>query len=165
MEWEREPGLICHQFRAITGGSLGKGVRITDHKDSGYRGLGSGKRDGGPDVPVERCQAVVRVVGGVQCSGREALDKCVRLQVSRLVEVIAAVGLVLLVQVVEERIARYRVVDWYSSRSEEHTSELQSHLNLVCRLLLEKKKKKIKEISHNTSHVTLLTRSCFQHIL
>src|SRR5207237_10745203 len=27
-------------------------------------------------------------------------------------------------------------------RSEEHTSELQSHLNLVCRLLLEKKNKK-----------------------
>src|SRR5260370_42661808 len=29
-----------------------------------------------------------------------------------------------------------------SPRSEEHTSELQSHLNLVCRLLLEKKKEK-----------------------
>src|SRR5438477_5952208 len=29
-----------------------------------------------------------------------------------------------------------------TSRSEEHTSELQSHVNLVCRLLLEKKKKK-----------------------
>src|SRR5260370_4932696 len=28
-----------------------------------------------------------------------------------------------------------------AGRSEEHTSELQSHLNLVCRLLLEKKKK------------------------
>src|SRR5260370_10002622 len=28
------------------------------------------------------------------------------------------------------------------TRSEEHTSELQSHLNLVCRLLLEKKKNK-----------------------
>src|SRR4051812_49819545 len=27
------------------------------------------------------------------------------------------------------------------NRSEEHTSELQSHVNLVCRLLLEKKKK------------------------
>src|SRR5260370_28914079 len=27
-----------------------------------------------------------------------------------------------------------------TNRSEEHTSELQSHLNLVCRLLLEKKK-------------------------
>src|SRR5260370_20520170 len=30
---------------------------------------------------------------------------------------------------------------WFPGvRSEEHTSELQSHLNLVCRLLLEKKK-------------------------
>src|SRR5260370_28105606 len=29
----------------------------------------------------------------------------------------------------------------FNVRSEEHTSELQSHLNLVCRLLLEKKKK------------------------
>src|SRR5260370_29982830 len=28
------------------------------------------------------------------------------------------------------------------ARSEEHTSELQSHLNLVCRLLLEKKKRR-----------------------
>src|SRR5260370_24019034 len=28
-------------------------------------------------------------------------------------------------------------------RSEEHTSELQSHLNLVCRLLLEKKKNEL----------------------
>src|SRR5438034_3436116 len=32
-------------------------------------------------------------------------------------------------------------------RSEEHTSELQSHSDLVCRLLLEKKKK-----THNTSN-------------
>src|SRR5437773_9033507 len=31
------------------------------------------------------------------------------------------------------------------SRSEEHTSELQSHHDLVCRLLLEKKKKKKKK--------------------
>src|SRR5260221_14599570 len=33
---------------------------------------------------------------------------------------------------------------WSSQRSEEHTSELQSHSDLVCRLLLEKKKKKKK---------------------
>src|SRR5580698_10790919 len=32
-------------------------------------------------------------------------------------------------------------------RSEEHTSELQSHVNLVCRLLLEKKKKKKNKIN------------------
>src|SRR2546427_13261891 len=30
---------------------------------------------------------------------------------------------------------------WWLPRSEEHTSELQSQSNLVCRLLLEKKKK------------------------
>src|SRR5436190_14002546 len=38
------------------------------------------------------------------------------------------------------------------SRSEEHTSELQSHSDLVCRLLLEKKKKK------NTKAVMKITR-------
>src|SRR5437667_6371672 len=36
-----------------------------------------------------------------------------------------------------------------NDRSEEHTSELQSHHDLVCRLLLEKKKKKKKEKQHN----------------
>src|SRR6266480_6706896 len=35
-------------------------------------------------------------------------------------------------------------------RSEEHTSELQSHVNLVCRLLLEKKKKKKKQFLYKT---------------
>src|SRR5689334_23611063 len=34
---------------------------------------------------------------------------------------------------------------WFDSRSEEHTSELQSQFHLVCRLLLEKKKKKKKK--------------------
>src|SRR5258705_7228296 len=34
-----------------------------------------------------------------------------------------------------------RPTDWSRSRSEEHTSELQSLRHLVCRLLLEKKKK------------------------
>src|SRR5260370_10642389 len=37
-------------------------------------------------------------------------------------------------------------------RSEEHTSELQSHLNLVCRLLLEKKKLTLNE--HDFSMLT-----------
>src|SRR5690242_21531397 len=36
---------------------------------------------------------------------------------------------------------RWSTAAW-RPRSEEHTSELQSHVNLVCRLLLEKKKKK-----------------------
>src|SRR5438034_8709328 len=33
-------------------------------------------------------------------------------------------------------------------RSEEHTSELQSHSDLVCRLLLEKKKNKQQQVQH-----------------
>src|SRR5688572_31854836 len=39
-----------------------------------------------------------------------------------------------------------------SQRSEEHTSELQSQSNLVCRLLLEKKKKKQKKTQHTQPH-------------
>src|SRR2546422_5028689 len=35
---------------------------------------------------------------------------------------------------------------WSRSRSEEHTSELQSRLHLVCRLLLEKKKTQNNEV-------------------
>src|SRR5436190_18608995 len=40
-------------------------------------------------------------------------------------------------------------------RSEEHTSELQSHSDLVCRLLLEKKKKNITKLNNNTRQKTL----------
>src|SRR5690242_21722907 len=50
---------------------------------------------------------------------------------------------------IERHQARRRILTglcWLSARSEEHTSELQSHVNLVCRLLLEKKK------THQTSH-------------
>src|SRR5437773_5468627 len=40
----------------------------------------------------------------------------------------------------------------WTRRSEEHTSELQSHHDLVCRLLLEKKKK-IKHIAHTQHNI------------
>src|SRR5438105_9900819 len=39
------------------------------------------------------------------------------------------------------------------TRSEEHTSELQSRVDLVCRLLLEKKKKKKHNKQNNTKHI------------
>src|SRR5688572_31712411 len=44
--------------------------------------------------------------------------------------------------------AELGVLDEACDRSEEHTSELQSQSNLVCRLLLEKKKKKNKNSVH-----------------
>src|SRR5687768_18291123 len=43
--------------------------------------------------------------------------------------------------------------DHDGTRSEEHTSELQSRLHLVCRLLLEKKKKKKKENIYLKKHL------------
>src|SRR5690242_21250458 len=46
---------------------------------------------------------------------------------------------------------RRRAVDVQIDRSEEHTSELQSHVNLVCRLLLEKKKKKTERSNDGTT--------------
>src|SRR5260221_8920091 len=42
-----------------------------------------------------------------------------------------------------ERRAVSALARFYELRSEEHTSELQSHSDLVCRLLLEKKKNEI----------------------
>src|SRR2546426_5509551 len=50
--------------------------------------------------------------------------------------------------------AARRLADRAARRSEEHTSELQSPCNLVCRLLLEKKKKNTSLMNHyiiNTS--------------
>src|SRR5260221_5903881 len=40
------------------------------------------------------------------------------------------------------------------ARSEEHTSELQSHSDLVCRLLLEKKKKTTVQSDEDSTHVS-----------
>src|SRR5256885_13296832 len=42
------------------------------------------------------------------------------------------------------------------TRSEEHTSELQSPCNLVCRLLLEKKKTKLNERYHTVLYKTII---------
>src|SRR5436190_11255862 len=50
-------------------------------------------------------------------------------------------------------LAAHALEETTRERSEEHTSELQSHSDLVCRLLLEKKKKKTKtetDISSDT---------------
>src|SRR5258708_16906335 len=46
------------------------------------------------------------------------------------------------------------VVSWQHGRSEEHTSELQSPDHLVCRLLLEKKKKKKVHRRDKTNNVS-----------
>src|SRR5260370_25084090 len=50
-----------------------------------------------------------------------------------------------------------------ANRSEEHTSELQSHLNLVCRLLLEKKKKKPPRITDDIECVRVMQMAAHMH--
>src|SRR5260370_27619275 len=47
-----------------------------------------------------------------------------------------------------------------AARSEEHTSELQSHLNLVCRLLLEKKKNNNKQSTERSNGRITYDDSC-----
>src|SRR5689334_23964325 len=66
----------------------------------------------------------------------------------RPVEVLHQGGAVVLLDVVNDRLRQAVLL----RRSEEHTSELQSQFHLVCRLLLEKKKKK----PIKTTHTALL---------
>src|SRR5437667_3739385 len=53
------------------------------------------------------------------------------------------------VELLHERLTPLRGRTEKDIRSEEHTSELQSHHDLVCRLLLEKKKKDMTVVTHN----------------
>src|SRR2546427_8405224 len=46
------------------------------------------------------------------------------------------------------------------ARSEEHTSELQSQSNLVCRLLLEKKKQKYNQYNRRAHKPTTVWKTC-----
>src|SRR5690242_21495245 len=57
----------------------------------------------------------------------------------------ALLGLLPLVAFAQQPTVVIGSKNFTESRSEEHTSELQSHVNLVCHLLLEKKKKKKKK--------------------
>src|SRR2546422_2864874 len=50
------------------------------------------------------------------------------------------------------------------TRSEEHTSELQSRLHLVCRLLLEKKKRKHRKLIPQHSPIVLLSIDEYRHL-
>src|SRR5260370_31861916 len=75
---------------------------------------------------------LVQASGGTELSGRKTIE----------------------VRVATPEKAAVGVGDAFSgvARSEEHTSELQSHLNLVCRLLLEKKKRKKVRTHHKRQY-------------
>src|SRR5256885_11031344 len=59
------------------------------------------------------------------------------------------------------RVSRYSMT---ASRSEEHTSELQSPCNLVCRLLLEKKKQQACLVRLPARHFLMRLYCCLCHL-
>src|SRR2546421_4680824 len=88
---------------------------------------------------------------GVALRPHAKTHKC--LQLGRLQLEHGAGGLTVATLVEAEVFARAGVRDvTWTFRSEEHTSELQSRSDLVCRLLLEKKKKKNDAHSHSNKH-------------
>src|SRR5690242_21537296 len=62
----------------------------------------------------------------------------------------AAVGTEILIPLLTKAVIDGPIA--HGERSEEHTSELQSHVNLVCRLLLEKKKQNNNTNQNITTH-------------
>src|SRR5256885_10725415 len=64
------------------------------------------------------------------------------------------------VMLTPDRLYRFPYLRRQHDRSEEHTSELQSPCNLVCRLLLEKKNQTV-HLAEQDDHV--LMRTLFQH--
>src|SRR6266480_2156958 len=59
---------------------------------------------------------------------------------------------------------RWLAADSHRRRSEEHTSELQSHVNLVCRLLLEKKKNNKRSTLGSKKTKSVICLSHFFHV-
>src|SRR2546422_8560628 len=89
------------------------------------------------------------ILGSTGSIGTNTLDI-----ISKFTEKFQAVGLTANgnVDKLEEQVRTFSPA--VVARSEEHTSELQSRLHLVCRLLLEKKKKQnyANQDTHNTAY-------------
>src|SRR2546426_5874521 len=87
-------------------------------------------------------QALAAVLGGTQSLHTNSLDETLALPTEEAVRLALRTQ-----QIIAHETGVADVIDpfggsyFVESRSEEHTSELQSPCNLVCRLLLEKKKK------------------------
>src|SRR5437879_3113831 len=121
---------ICARFVELDAARTG--IRLDlPHMCTGPRvddRQGSGFRVAGTNVKVFRCRIVTHMVRIV--ANRETVDqfKCVSRE-----DFASTVG---------------------SIRSEEHTSELQSPMYIVCRLLLEKKKKNINGVGEKEKNTT-----------
>src|SRR2546430_8548970 len=94
------------------------------------RRLVAALRDALPDIPVAVSHELLPVFREYERASTTTVEAYLRPKVSAYLRTLER-------EVRARGIALLRVM---TSRSEEHTSELQSQSNLVCRLLLEKKK-------------------------
>src|SRR5260370_23587688 len=87
-------------------------------------------------APFQKLIIQLRLVGFAEAFGRGSLGLvCLRQPILSRLEALQSWN-----RCPESGLPPFGMANWLLQRSEEHTSELQSHLNLVCRLLLEKKK-------------------------
>src|SRR4051812_49584588 len=104
-----------------------------------------GIEDGGADLA--EVGTVLSVADGI--SRVHGLDNCMSLEMLDLPHDVTGLAL----NLERENVGTVLFGNWDKVRSEEHTSELQSHVNIVCRLLLEKKKKRKKTVM--TEYMTI----------
>src|SRR5207302_1522638 len=129
-----------------------KSNAIVYARDKQTVGVGAGQMSRVDSVKIGAMRAQLPIEGSVMASDaffpfRDGVDEAAKHGITAVIqpggsmrdeEVIAAAD--------EHNLAMvFTGIRHYVHRSEEHTSELQSRENLVCRLLLEKKKKKNKQ--------------------
>src|SRR5690242_14642092 len=101
---------------------------------------GSTRLPGKPLLPIAGEPMVVHVARRARAAG--AVEVVVATDDARIKAALAHSGVRVAMTRADHASGSDRLAEVATMRSEEHTSELQSHVNLVCRLLLEKKKKK-----------------------
>src|SRR5688500_988578 len=112
-------------------------ILVSNGNTGEFYGLTTAEAERMINATTEIVRGRVPVLGGV---GRSIKDACALARASRS----AGASALMVHQPPDPFVSPRGVVDYVrrvaeAGRSEEHTSELQSHCNLVCRLLLEKK--------------------------
>src|SRR2546427_8269672 len=92
---------------------------------------------------------IARLLAAALCGFPLALDAQPRAYPNKAVRIVAPFPAGGSADVIPRIIGEKLSLKWGQPRSEEHTSELQSQSNLVCRLLLEKKKHEEQALSYN----------------
>src|SRR5438034_10051408 len=139
---------------------FGQGVIDLERLEGGWTGQRRPFRHGHPAV-VDLKGVRVREPGVGERVGRIVVDRLLEVRnrfAHALLAALVPAEPALQVQGIRLDVVGVAPRGWVRDRSEEHTSELQSHSDLVCRLLLEKKKK-----ARNIKNIHLSGRLDYSH--